>query len=258
MINLFVKGFLIGLGKIIPGVSGSIMAISFGIYDKVLDIISNFKIKKNIKFLFPLCLGFIISIVISSNFLGVLINRHYVIMMFLFIGLILGSFPSLLKEFKFSISNIIIFIISFVLIIFISLVKISNTNDYSPISFTLIGFLEAFTTIVPGISGTAIMMLIGCYNKVIEMFSNLFLLSNFKYLFPFLIGILIGIIIVSKLINYLLKKYKSKIFSSIIGFMTASIILLVIQTIPNISNILEVLIGLILMFFGIKMSSILS
>ena len=258
MISLFVKGFFVGLGKIIPGVSGSVMAISFGIYDRVLDVVSHFKIKENIKFLFPLFLGFVLAISLSSNFLMFLLNKYFVIMIFLFIGLILGSFPSLLKEFKFSISNIIIFIICFLVIILLSLINSNKIINYTPLSFIFIGLLEAFTCIVPGISGTAIMMLFGCYSKVIEMFSNLFMPSNFKYLFPYLIGTLIGIIILSRIITYLLRNYKVKVFASINGFMMASTLLLFIQVLPNINNIRELMIGLLLMILGIKLSSLLS
>lgn len=261
MINLFMKGFFIGLGKIIPGVSGSVMAISFGIYDKVLDIISHpfKKIKDNISFILPIMLGFIIAVVTSSNILYYLINKYYVIMMLLFIGLIIGGLPKLMKEFKFNISNTIIFIISFLIIILLSLVKQNEKSvSFSSLSFIFIGLIEAFTTIVPGISGTAIMMLLGCYNSVLEMFSNIFLISNLKYLIPFLIGVLIGAIIISKIITFLLKKYRGKVFSSILGFMFASTILLIMQLIPRINNIIEIIIGLILMFFGIKLSSLLS
>ena len=261
MISLFVKGFFVGVGKIIPGVSGSVLAISFGIYDKIIDIISHFfkKIKENISFLLPIMLGFIISIAISSNILSFLINRYYVVMMFIFIGLIIGGIPGLVKKTKFNILNIVICLLSFILILLLSFIKTSEkTSNYSSLSFIIFGFIEAFTTIVPGISGTAVMMIIGCYNQVIEMFSNLFVISNLKYLIPFLIGTIIGAIIISRIISYLLKKYSSKVFASIIGFVFGSIVLLIFQLIPNINNISEVLIGLILMFISIKMSQIIS
>ena len=260
MFNLFLKGFLIGIGKIIPGVSGSMLAISFGVYEKVLEIISNFfkNIKENIAFMLPLCLGFILAVFSSSNLLYYLINNYYTIMMFLFLGLIIGGIPSLKKEFKFNIKNIIIFIISFSVIILLSFIKSNNNNtNYSNFSFFFIGILEAFTTIVPGISGTAIMMLIGCYSSVLEMFSNVFMVSNLPKLIPFLIGVIIGAILLSKIITVLLKKYKKEVFSSIFGFMLASIILLMIQILPNINNYIEVIIGLILMTISIKLSSLL-
>lgn len=259
MFNLFLKGFLIGIGKIIPGVSGSMLAISFGVYEKVLEIISNFfkNIKENIAFMLPLCLGFILAVFSSSNLLYYLINKYYIIMMFLFLGLIIGGIPNLKKEFKFNIKNIIIFIISFSVIILLSFIKSNNNTNYYNFSFFFIGILEAFTTIVPGISGTAIMMLVGCYSSVLEMFSNVFMVSNLPKLIPFLIGVIIGAILLSKIITVLLKKYKKEVFSSIFGFMLASIILLMIQILPNINNYIEVIIGLILMTISIKLSSLL-
>lgn len=261
MINLFFKGFIIGLGKVMPGVSGSVLAISFGIYDKIIDIVGNFpkKIKNNIKFVIPIMLGFIVSLTLFSNLLSILINKYYVIMMFLFLGLIIGGMPDLIKKFKFRMSTIIIFLISFAFVTLISFLnQINNINKIDSLSFIWIGLLEAFTSIVPGISGTAIMMIIGCYNSVLTMFSNIFLLSNLKYLILFLIGVSVGAILTSKLISYLLKKYYDKVFASIAGFMCSSILFLFLKIAPSINGITHIFIGLIFMFVGIKLSSILS
>ena len=89
MIN-FVKGFIIGIGKIIPGVSGAMLAISLGVYDKAIYYICNFKndIKNSFKYLFPLGVGIIISIVLFSKVISLCLNKYYVITMLFFIGLI--------------------------------------------------------------------------------------------------------------------------------------------------------------------------
>ena len=261
MLNLFIKGFLIGLGKIIPGVSGSVMAISFGIYDRIVNIISTFpkKINNNISFILPIMVGFVLSLTLFSNIFNALLDKYYVIMMFLFIGLIIGSVPNLIKEFKFSISNTIIFFISFLVIILISFINQNKIiNIYSPISYIFIGVLEAFTSIVPGISGTAMMMMLGCYSAVLTMFSNFFYYSNLKYLIPFLIGVIIGSCLISKFIAYLLRKYRHKLFASIIGFIFSSTIILIFKTLPNISSITQIFFGIIMLLMGIKLSSLLS
>ena len=91
---LILKGIIIGIGKIIPGVSGSMLAISMGIYQKLIDSVNNiFKYpKENFKFLFKITIGVIISIVFFSNIILNSLNKYYIITMFFFIGLIIGGF----------------------------------------------------------------------------------------------------------------------------------------------------------------------
>ena len=99
MIN-FIKGFVIGIGKIVPGVSGAMLAISLGVYDKAIYYICNFKndIKNSFKYLFPLGVGIIISIVLFSKVISLCLNKYYVITMLFFIGLIIGGIPDILNK----------------------------------------------------------------------------------------------------------------------------------------------------------------
>ena len=108
--------------------------------------------------------------------------------------------------------------------------------------------------IVPGISGTVIFMLIGCYNKLIDFLSNLFVIDNFKILVSFGIGIVIGTLIVVKLIDYLLNKYKTKTYMAILGFTISSILLLFIQTLNNSYSFTQIIIGLLLLGLGYKIA----
>lgn len=259
MLSLFIKGIFIGIGKIIPGVSGAVIAMTFGIYDKLLYIVSHFfkNIKENIKFLFPILLGVIVSIIFSSKVVSFLLTKYFVITMFFFIGLIIGGFPQILNKIdKKKKINFLYMIISFILVILLSFSFETNNNisNYSFFSMILIGTLEAATMIIPGISGTAIMMLIGCYNKVLNMFSNVLSFSNLKDLIPFLIGVIIGVIIISKFISFCFKKYKEQTYSFIIGLILSSILLLITSFIPNITSVLQLVIGLVLLFIGIKLS----
>ena len=118
----------------------------------------------------------------------------------------------------------------------------------------LIGILEAATMIIPGISGTAIMMLIGCYEKVLNMFSNTLSFSNLKDLIPFLIGVGVGVIIISKIISLCFQKYKEQSYSFIIGLMLSSVLLLTASFITKITGLTEMLIGIFLFIIGIKLS----
>ena len=120
---LFFKGLLVGLGKILPGVSGSLMAISMNVYEPLLSSISDIfkKPKESIKFLFPILSSIVLSIILFSKILKILINKYYFSILLLFIGLIIGSIDFSFKEFKNkSIPKILIFIFLIIFPIFIN------------------------------------------------------------------------------------------------------------------------------------------
>ena len=112
--------------------------------------------------------------------------------------------------------------------------------------------------VIPGISGTAIMMLIGYYGIVIDIISNLSnfhkTLSNIGIVLPFALGLLFGIIFVSKLMNYLLKKHEVKTYYSILGLVLSSIVVMFLQTFRNIYSIPNIIFGIILFFIGYNIS----
>lgn len=262
-INLIIKGFIIGVGKIIPGVSGSLLAITLGIYDKLMKSIGNFftNIKENIKFLMPILIGVVFAIMMMSKLLFYMLDKYYFITMFLFIGLIIGGVPSLINKVnKFNLKNIILFSISFLLIFSLSIIDNNRSfsiHDYPLYIFFLIGLLDAATMIIPGISGSAIMILLGCYGTVLDLFSNIYILENIIKIIPFLIGVLIGIYFISKLISFCLKKYYHESFSCILGFLLSSCLLLLINVFKCSFSFLDIIIGIILFVVGIFISILL-
>lgn len=250
-IKLIIKGFIIGLGKILPGISGSMLAITLGIYEKLINIITNFtsNIKENIIFLLNFIIGVIIALVLFSKILLYLLNNYYSYTMYLFIGLIIGTIISFSKEIKISKKNIIIFIIVLSLMLFLSNINCSIKFIYEKtiinnIYIIILGFIDATTMIIPGISGTAIFMLLGVYEFVLTLFSNpisfLFILYG--------IGMFSGIIIISYLMKYLLDNYKDETYSIIMALSIASILILISNVISliNIKTIILLLIGLII------------
>lgn len=257
---LILKGIIIGIGKIIPGVSGSMLAISMGIYQKLIDSVNNFfkYPKENFNFLFKIAIGVIISMVFFSNVILNCLNKYYLITIFFFIGLIIGGFDdiksSTSKKYNY------ITIISFILITFLGFININNkvniTNSLlNSIYFIFIGFIDSLTMVVPGISGTATLMMLGAYEKVIEMYSNIFnfsvLMDNLKILIPYIIGIIVGIIVTVKLINFLFKNYKEKTYSAILGFSLSTIVLMFIKCINSFYTLTHLIIAFILLFLGV-------
>lgn len=264
MINLL-KGFVIGIGKIIPGVSGSVLAITLGVYDKSVEYLNDLKNnkKEKIKYLLPLGIGIIISIIIFSKIITILLDKYYQITMLFFIGLVLGGIPEIIKKTKKE--NSIITIISFILFFIISITNIDSSyilkgNIIDIIILFISGLLEAFGTVVPGVSSSALLMITGTYNIIISSIGNITnisnILMNIKIIFPFVLGLLLGVIVLIKVINYLLKKYESILYSFVLGVLLSSIILLIIKTFLVRTTIIELVLGLIFLLVGIIISNI--
>ena len=252
IIGNFIKGILIGAGCILPGISSGVLCVIFGIYDKLLDSILNFfkDIKKNFKFLFPIATGGVIGIIIFSKALEYLLEKFPMQTKSIFIGLILGGvallFKQILSKEKWEKSNLIYIIIS--MIIGIVMVYLENTLQVISIEnanylyLILSGFLMSIGIVVPGVSSTIILMLLGIYSLYLTSISNLYL----PVLIPIVIGVLVGSLIFMKIIKILLDKYNRQTMFSIIGFTLGSIFVLL----PDIQNVMEIIISISCIFIG--------
>lgn len=240
----FVKGFILGVANVIPGVSGGTMAVSMGIYELILSSIVNFfkNVKENILKLLPIILGILVALVSTSKLVTFALNNYKAQTICLFIGLIFGGISLIMRKIrgKGSKSNILIFLLVFSLVIGLNfikpdLVKISFENmgiiDY--ILLVGIGFIASSAMVIPGISGSFILMVLGYYDKIIYTVSNITKISelgsNLLILIPFAIGVVLGIIFMAKLITKLIEKYKTKTYFAIMGFVLSSVVVLVLQ-----------------------------
>lgn len=252
---LFIKGLIIGLGKILPGVSGSLMAISMKLYEPLLESINSFfkNPKKNIKFLLPILSGIIVSIIIFSKIISILLEKYYFSILLLFTGLIIGSIDFNIKEFKTKkTSKIIIFVIFFTLIILINKLSLNITLKDTFFTNILLGIIEAISTIIPGISGTAIFIVLKKYEMILNMLSNP--ITNINILIPFLIGIIIGIILITKLIIYISKKHPIIFIIIIKAFTLSTLLIMYLNTITINKTIKDIIIGEILLIIGCILS----
>lgn len=260
---LLLKGFIIGLGKIIPGLSGSMLAISMGVYQRLIDCINNFfkDIKKNSVFLFKVFVGVLLGIVIFSKIILNFLSNYYIITMFLFIGLIIGGFDGIKKEMEYRNNKIIL--ITIIITLLLASLNIegefnSNNIFYCFFYFFFVGIIDAVTMVIPGISGTATLMMIGAYNILMETFSNIFslsiLMNNLTIMLPFSFGMIVGIAFSVKLINYLFLHYKQTTYNMIMGFAISSIITMALKCINSSYNFLNLIIAFVLLFVGIYLS----
>jgi len=231
--NLFL-GIIIGIGFIIPGVSGGVLATILGIYDNVIYRLNHLfnDLKNNILYLTPLIIGIIISILFFSRLILYLLNNKLIFISYVFIGLILGCIPYLLKEIKIKTAKnlaIIPFFLALLFGIILFLIEINSLEaNANPnfITMLIAGILYAIGKIVPGISGAALLMLLGIYEYFLSMIANplALTLNTISIFIPFIISFLFSSIIILKLIDYLLCHCFRVTYSAIIGFVLSSIL----------------------------------
>lgn len=239
------KGIAIGSGAILPGISSGVFCVIFGIYEKLLDSILNFfsDIKKNFKFLFPIIIGVGFGIVLFGNLLNYFLCQFPIQTKSIFIGLILGSIPTLLKQVNSKHSFKPIYWLFFLLAIFIGIaciflentLAIQTVENVNFLYLVICGFFMSIGIVVPGVSSTIILMLLGVYSIYLSSVSTLY----FPVLIPIAIGVIVGGLLFMKLTKFLLEHFYAPTFYCIIGFTVGSIFVLL----PSFSSLVDVAIG---------------
>ena len=260
-ILLVIKGFVIGIANVIPGVSGGTLALTLGIYEKLIKAISHFlsNLKENVKFLIPLAIGMGLAIVTMSNVIDYSFKNFPLPTTLFFMGLVIGGVPLLYKKVKGTkeskkASSYIIAGLTFALVIILALseqifnlnltANLSNMNFIEYILLFLVGIVAAATMVIPGVSGSLVLMLLGYYYPILQLvtevtkFKNL--VSNIIAGGVFGIGILVGIVGVSKLIEFLLDKYEIKTYYGVLGFIIASIVAIPIAALAKVTNLFTI------------------
>ncbi len=218
----FLKGIVVGLGAIAPGLSGSVLLVIFGLYQKTIKAISTiFKdFINNLKFLIPLACGILLGIVIFSKLVDYLLLTFEMQTRFAFLGLILGSIPLFFKEVKkegFSNKYYIYIAVAFLVGAYVfwfnqsSFPQVVNPNFFQSI---ILGLVVATSYVVPGIDSAAILSALGMYELWVSSLANL----NLQVLIPAVIGAGAGVLVVSFIINQLINRYYTATFSIIFGF----------------------------------------
>ena len=263
---LMIKGFIFGIANIIPGVSGGTLAITLGIYEELIGTISHLfsNLKKNLSFVIPIGIGAVLSILTMSKLINYSLEKFPIPTTLFFIGLIVGGIPLIYKKIektKFKVSNISAFLITFFSIIVLTFLKnglgevnLSTLNPGLMLLIFIVGIIAAATMVIPGISGSFVLMLLGFYKPILNTISNItdfsILSHNIMILAPFGIGIIIGIILIAKLIEYLLKKHEIITYYAILGFILSSIISLFVGLFEYSFDIYQILVGTLLFIIG--------
>ncbi len=248
-ILLLLKGFVIGIAFIIPGVSGGTVAFYLGIYDRIIHAIGHLfsEFKKSMSILIPVALGIMISVVMLAKLMAWLLNVNSFMTMLFFIGLLLGGIPGLIgqmddKPFK-KTRTLIPMIVGFVLVMVLLVAERKASGDAVAsidISFAnfwllfLLGAISAITMIVPGISGSALLMVLGYYTAIVTgVFKNLFDYASFGYniyvILSYGFGAVVGVLLFSRPLDYLLTNHRRETLAAIIGFVAASVIMIFLE-----------------------------
>ncbi len=252
---MFIKnillGIIIGIGFIVPGVSGGVIATILGIYNTIIYKLNHLfdDFKNNMLYILPIIIGILISIFSFSKLILYLINNRLEFISYVFIGLILGCVPYLIKEIKIKEKkgiSVIPFLLAFIFGILLYIIQNSNlieSNNITTFKLVIAGLLYSIGKIVPGISGAALLMLIGIYNYFLSIIANPILI-NIKLMIsfiPFLLSFLISSIIILKLIEYLINNHFRITYSIIIGFVLSSILFIY----PNTISLLDIIISIL-------------
>lgn len=263
---LVLKGFLIGIAKVIPGVSGSLLAVSMGLYDKGIDAIAHFfkNFKSNLIFLGNVGIGILFAIVLGSGIIGFFLEQYTFSTTMLFLGFIVGTFPSLCKDTEIKSTKDIMVIISIATFVLLftsvngTLSFEYNSNFSSNLFVFLFGFIDAATMVIPGISGTAIFMILGCYSFILDLFAspmNGVLFSS--YLVPlayFGFGLVFGAIIVSIGMSYMLRHHRKKTYLCIFGLALSSVLILFLDIFSFSLPFIQIFMGILFCGIGYILS----
>ena len=241
---LFIKGFILGVANVIPGVSGGTLAVSLGLYERVLECVTTLfkKFKENLTFIMPIALGIGVAILSTSKLVTYALTNFKAQTIFLFVGLIFGGISLIIKKVKGqkSFFNICVLCIVFIFVLGLNFVKtdtfsISFTNmkliDY--VLLALVGFIASSAMVIPGISGSFVLMVFGYYEKIMATISHLTTFKNIGQdliiITVFGIGVLLGILFMAKLITKLIEKNEVRTYFAIMGFVLSSIVVLLIE-----------------------------
>ena len=222
MINFF-KGIVVGLGGVAPGLSGSVLMVIFGLYQKTIECVSSIlnlkKLKENLTFLMPLGFGMVGGVILFSNAVNYLLSEFEVYTRFAFLGLILGTLPLLNKEVRkegFKPVYYIVIATTFVLgLLLFYNIRFAAITSPTFIQSFILGVTVAAAYIVPGVDSAAILTAFGLYKIWLNITSIKVL--DMGVIIPVILGLAVGVLGISFVINKLIKHFYTATFSAIFG-----------------------------------------
>lgn len=220
-------GMMIGLGGILPGVSGGILAVSFGLYRPMLDAAAEFfkHPKKSFLFLLPIGFGAAVGFFLGSVTLHRFMQEHYTEIMYLFVGLVLGGIPSFLQEANsegFKKRWLLFTVLGAAAASSLMLIKSSSgaadASSLDPVRLILTGAILSVGVIIPGISTSFILMYLGWYRPALAAVANIDIVS----LLFIGIGIVSCGLLLIKAVRWIFSRFRGYAYYSVLGFLLVS------------------------------------
>lgn len=276
IIKAILKGMVIGIANAIPGVSGGTMAVSMGIYDKLIHALTHIvsEFKKSLKLLMPILVGAALGVVGLSFAIEKMFEVIPIQTNLLFIGLIVGGLPMMTKRVKGQKVNaacIIGFIVFFALVVGMAAIGESE-GAAADVSFGLVnviklfgvGIVAAATMVIPGVSGSMMLMIMGYYETIISSINDFIkalvsldmpgIMKGCGILVPFGIGAVAGIVVIAKIVEIIFNKFPNVAYWSIIGLIVSSPIGIVLMNrtafVENMS-VVAILTGIVALAVGV-------
>lgn len=226
----FLQGALIGLGAVLPGISGGVLCVVFGIYRTIMELLSNpvQTLKKQHRTLVPILLGIGFGFIVVAKVLGFLLEKYPNPSVCLFVGLIGGMLPSLFREAgeqgrsKSSFLSLgICFAVVLALLIGLNLVQVTITPGFGWYLFC--GFCMALSIIAPGLSFSTLLMPLGLYTPLVAGIGAV----NFAILVPAGIGAVLTVVLLARAVDHLMTRHYSIAFHGIIGIVIAATLVII-------------------------------
>jgi putative membrane protein len=278
--NIFniLKGMVIGAANVIPGVSGGTLSVSMGVYETIIYSINNiFKHPlKTIKDLWPFMIGIVLGIIASVFVVTFLFEAFPIPTATFFVGLVLGALPTIIPKVEgktLELKDFILFTVLAAIILFLPAFATSSDATLSDgiMSYLImfgLGVIASATMVVPGVSGSMVLMALGYYSFIMATISGCIkdlvtfdmsgILSAIKILLPFGIGVIAGIIGMSKAIEKLLSKYPKMVYWGMIGLIVASPFPIILNMDFTGITVITIIISTLLLAVGIYVASRLS
>ncbi len=272
MIKLILQGIVVGVANIIPGVSGGTMMVAMGVYDKLIHSITHLRKEflKSLKFLIPILIGAAVAIIALSRVFEFLLDTHPIPTNLAFCGLIAGCLPCIfekVKGHKVTVGKLIPFAIFFIIVILMAVLGAAggssasiNLSFLNVIKLFGVGIIAAATMVIPGVSGSMILMLLGYYDTILAVINDFvdgvthfdipMVMETFGILLPFGIGVVFGIFAIAKIIEIIFAKAEVHAYYAIIGLIIASPIAILIQTDWSTFTVPSLLIGIVTFIAG--------
>ena len=251
----FFVGTLVGIMSMMPGASGGIIAVIFGIYERLIADVANIrgKLLKDLRFIIPVGLGVVVGLLVCAVGIDALLQNWEIPLMFFFAALIVFQIPDIYKlcngrddDRTVSGWNVIACVVGFVsMVAFLFLgstdsgISLVELDAVDIVLLFIVGVLIALSKIVPGLSGAAILLAIGLYTPLMDLVGGMdmsVLMERLAALVPIGIGLIVGVLGLSRIVDYFFRTHRRSAYWCIMGITVGSIVTVTVQALQGLES----------------------